>query len=87
MSGLFDPQTIVELLPHVTGSLIAAAILGVVAGVMGPLIAARDMAFAVHGSSELAFAGAAAALLLLGPASVAYGSVVGSVLAQCHLRC
>ena len=38
--------------------------MGVMAGVVGPMVQARDLAFAVHGIAELSFTGAAAALLL-----------------------
>lgn len=68
-----------ELLPLVYPSLIAAVILGVMAGFIGPLIQARDMAFAVHGTAELSFAGAACALWL--GTSVTLGAVIGSMLA------
>ncbi|TWP51159.1 metal ABC transporter permease [Lentzea tibetensis] len=60
-------------------ALIAGAVLGLVAGVIGPLVVTRKMAFAVHGTSELAFTGGAAALLL--GVSVGYGSLIGSVVA------
>lgn len=62
----------------VTHSLVAAVLLGILAGVIGPLVQARDMAFAVHGTAELSFAGAACALWL--GASVTLGGVLGSVL-------
>ncbi len=68
-----------QLLPLVYPSIIAAMILGVLAGLIGPLIQARDMAFAVHGTAELSFAGAACALWL--GSSVTLGAVVGSMLA------
>ena len=68
-----------QLLPLVYPSIIAAMILGVLAGLIGPLIQARDMAFAVHGTAELSFAGAACALWL--GSSVILGAVVGSMLA------
>lgn len=68
-----------ELLPLVYPSLVAAVILGVMAGFIGPLIQARDMAFAVHGTAELSFAGAACALWL--GTSVTLGAVVGSMIA------
>ncbi len=66
-------------LPFVQSALIACAVLGVVAGALAPLIIARGMAFAVHGTAELAFTGGAAALLL--GASVAGGAVAGAVVA------
>lgn len=65
--------------PFVHSALIAAAVLGLVAGLLAPLIVARGMAFAVHGTSELAFTGGAAALVL--GVEVGLGAVVGSVLA------
>lgn len=68
-----------ELLPLVYSSIVASLILGVLAGLIGPMIQARDMAFAVHGTAELSFAGAACALWL--GSSVTLGAVAGSVLA------
>ena len=67
------------LLGLVQNSLIAAAVLGIVGGAIGVFVIQRDMAFAVHGVSEMSFAGAAGALLLGG--SVVAGSLVGAVLA------
>ena len=63
----------------VHNALIAGAVLGVLGGVVGVLVITRDLPFAVHGISELSFAGAAAALLL--GVSVVVGSLAGSVLA------
>jgi zinc/manganese transport system permease protein len=79
MDRLFDFEDYGALLGLVHNSLIAAALLGVVGGLVGVFVQVRDMQFAVHGISELSFAGAAAALLLGG--SVALGSVLGSVAA------
>ena len=76
---VFDFDDYGLLLGLVQNSLIAAAVLGVVGGVIGVFVMQRDMAFAVHGVSEMSFAGAAGALLL--GASVVVGSLVGSVLA------
>nr|PZM96978.1 MAG: helicase [Thermocrispum agreste] len=70
-------------LPFVQSALLAAAILGVVAGVIGPLIVRRQMAFAVHGTAELGFTGAAAALLL--GVGVEDGAVAGAVIAALAL--
>ncbi|WP_159611627.1 metal ABC transporter permease [Glutamicibacter sp. JC586] len=67
------------LLPLVSNSLIAGAVLGVVGGLIGIFIMMRDMAFAVHGIAELSFAGAAFALLI--GADVVTGSVLGSLVA------
>ncbi|WP_130864929.1 metal ABC transporter permease [Acidipropionibacterium timonense] len=68
-----------NLVPLVTGSLLAGLILGILAGLIGPMIHARDLAFAVHGTSELSFAGASVALYL--GVSVTNGAVVGSLVA------
>lgn len=68
-----------QLLGLVQNSLIAAALLGVVGGVIGVFVMQRDMAFAVHGISELSFAGAAAALLF--GINVVAGSLIGSLIA------
>ena len=59
--------------------LIACAVLGLVAGLLAPLIVARGMSFAVHGTAELAFTGGAAALLA--GIGVQVGAVVGAVVA------
>src|SRR5439155_5814651 len=64
----------------VHNALIAAAVLGLLAGLLAPLIVSRGMAFAVHGTAELAFTGGAAALLA--GVSVNLGAVVGAVLAS-----
>lgn len=76
---VFSFQDYGELLGLLWPSLVAGAVLGVVGGVIGVIVMARDMGFAVHGISELSFAGASAALLL--GFDVVTGSVVGSVLA------
>ncbi|WP_431711686.1 metal ABC transporter permease [Glutamicibacter uratoxydans] len=68
-----------QLLPLVSNSLIAGALLGVVGGLIGIFIMMRDMAFAVHGIAELSFAGASFALLI--GADVVTGSVLGSLVA------
>ncbi|WP_235559178.1 metal ABC transporter permease, partial [Microbacterium sp. Leaf351] len=51
------------ILALVQNSVWAGALLGLVGGLIGVFVMQRDMAFAVHGISELSFAGAAAALL------------------------
>lgn len=68
-----------ELLVLVKNSIIAGAVLGIVGGLIGPFVMTRDLAFAVHGISELSFAGASAALLF--GVNVVVGSVGGSLLA------
>lgn len=76
---VFDFSDYGALLALVTNSLIAGALLGVVGGLVGFFVMARDLPFAVHGISELSFAGAAGALLIC--ADVVTGSVLGSVIA------
>jgi zinc/manganese transport system permease protein len=66
-------------LAFVRNALIACAVLGLVAGALAPLIVSRGMAFAVHGTAELAFTGGAAALLI--GIGVGVGSVAGAVVA------
>jgi zinc/manganese transport system permease protein len=68
-----------ELLALVKNSIIAGAILGLVGGLIGPFVMTRDLAFAVHGISELSFAGASAALLF--GVNVVAGSIAGSLTA------
>lgn len=63
----------------VQNALIACAVLGIVAGALAPLIVSRGMAFAVHGTAELAFTGGAAALLI--GIGVGIGAVAGAVVA------
>lgn len=74
-----DWATYAQLLALVQNSIIAAAVLGIVGGLIGVFVMQRDMAFAVHGISELSFAGAAAALLL--GVNVVAGSILGSLIA------
>jgi zinc/manganese transport system permease protein len=79
LGRLFNFQNYGELLALVQNSIIAAAVLGIVGGLIGVFVMQRDMAFAVHGISELSFAGAAGALLL--GVNVVAGSLVGSLIA------
>ncbi|MBA0127844.1 metal ABC transporter permease [Haloechinothrix sp. YIM 98757] len=86
MENLFDIELTLRLLglDFVRHALLASALLGLVAGALGPLIVMRRMAFAVHGTAELAFTGAAAALLLgmvFEGVAVEYGAIAGAVLA------
>lgn len=75
----FDQTGELLRLDFVQSALIAAAIIGLVSGVMGPLIVSRQMSFAVHGTSELSMAGAAFGLLF--GVSVGVGAIFGAVLA------
>lgn len=68
-----------ELLWLVRNSILAGAVLGVLGGLIGTFVMSRDLAFTVHGVSELSFAGAAAALLF--GLNVVAGSVLGSLVA------
>ncbi|GAB3268939.1 metal ABC transporter permease [Kineosporia babensis] len=68
-----------ELLPLVHNSLLAGLILGLVGGLISTFVVMRDLPFAVHGISELSFAGASGFLLL--GLNVVAGSLLGSVLA------
>ena len=79
MSTLFDFSDYGALLALVSHSLVAGALLGLVGGLIGFFVMARDLPFAVHGISELSFAGAAGALLI--GADVVTGSIVGSLIA------
>jgi ABC-type Mn2+/Zn2+ transport systems, permease components len=66
-------------LDFVQSAFLACAVLGLAAGLLAPLIVARGMSFAVHGTAELAFTGGAAALLA--GVSVGLGAVGGALLA------
>lgn len=68
-----------QILELVWNSVVAGAVLGLVGGLIGVFVIQRDMAFAVHGISELSFAGAAAFLLI--GLDVVTGSIVGSLVA------
>ncbi|MBF6134230.1 metal ABC transporter permease [Nocardia otitidiscaviarum] len=78
---MFDFATTAHLLSYdfVQQAVLAAALLGLLAGAIGPLIVSRQMSFAVHGTSELSLTGAAAALLA--GIGVGFGAIAGSVVA------
>ncbi|MWV57857.1 metal ABC transporter permease [Rathayibacter sp. VKM Ac-2754] len=78
-SQIFDFSDYGALLALLMNSVIAGAVLGVVGGLIGVFVMSRDMAFAVHGISELSFAGASAGLLL--GVGVVQGSIIGSLVA------
>jgi zinc/manganese transport system permease protein len=50
--------------PFAQHALLAGTLVAVTCGLIGPFVVIRGMAFAVHGTSELAFTGAAAGLLV-----------------------
>lgn len=78
---MLDFHTTADLLSYdfVQQAVLAAALLGLLAGAIGPLIVSRQMSFAVHGTSELSLTGAAAALLA--GIGVGTGAIIGSVVA------
>ncbi|HVK21980.1 MAG TPA: metal ABC transporter permease [Actinokineospora sp.] len=81
MDKIFDFAQTGALLKvdFVIAAIVAAAVLGLLAGVLGPLIVSRNMVFAVHGTSELALTGGAAALLL--GWDIGGGALAGSIVA------
>lgn len=80
---LFDFSDYDKLLPIVANSLWAGAILALIGGLIGVFVVNRELSFAVHGVSELSFAGAAIALLI--GFDVVLGSVFGSIIAAAIL--
>jgi zinc/manganese transport system permease protein len=80
---LFDFNDYDRLLPLVTNSLIAGALLALIGGLVGVFVMTRELSFAVHGISELSFAGAAIFLLI--GLDVVTGSIVGSLAAAAIL--
>jgi zinc/manganese transport system permease protein len=79
MDRLFDFSDYDQLIPLVQNSLIAGLLLGLMGGLIGVFVLTRDMSFAVHGISELSFAGAALALLF--GLNIALGATLGSIVA------
>ncbi|MGO4120365.1 metal ABC transporter permease [Arthrobacter sp. YAF16] len=79
LHAIFNFENYGELLVLVQNSIWAGAVLGLLGGLVGTFVMKRDLAFAVHGISELSFAGAAFALLV--GADVVFGSLAGSVVA------
>jgi zinc/manganese transport system permease protein len=63
--------------PFAQHALLGAVLVAIICGLIGPFVITRSMAFAVHGTSELAFTGAAAGLLINGNAVL--GALVGSL--------
>jgi len=78
-SALFDFSDYDQLIWLLRNSLLAGAVLGIVGGLVAVFVMSRDLAFAVHGVSELSFAGAAAGLLT--GVGVVAGSIAGSLIA------
>jgi zinc/manganese transport system permease protein len=70
-------------LPAVQHALIAAGLVAMSCGIVSTFVVARTMAFAVHGTAELAFTGAAAGLLVASNAVA--GALVGSLVVATFL--
>lgn len=79
MSTWFADTTALLGLDFVQTTLVACALLGILSGVMAPLIVLRQMSFSVHATSELALMGASAALLF--GLNVGVGAIAGAVVA------
>jgi zinc/manganese transport system permease protein len=65
-------------LPFAQHAIIATLLVALMCGLIGPFVIMRNMAFAVHGTSELAFTGAAGGLLLGGNPLI--GAFVGALI-------
>ena len=79
MNLVFDFSDFGTLVLLVSTSLLVAGLLGVLGGLVSTLVIQRDASFAVHGISELSFAGASIALL--SNIDVTFGAIAGSMLA------
>ena len=79
ISDIFNFSNYDQLIPLVANSLWAGALLALIGGLVGVFVMHRELSFAVHGISELSFAGAAIFLLI--GLDVVLGSVFGSLLA------
>lgn len=78
-SDIINFENYDQLLPLVANSIWAGALLALIGGLVGVFVMHRELAFAVHGISELSFAGAAVFLLV--GLDVVFGSVFGSFIA------
>ncbi len=63
--------------PFAQHALLAGTLVAITSGLIGPFVVMRRMAFAVHGTAELSFTGAAAGLLVVGDPVV--GALRGSL--------
>src|ERR1700759_3142071 len=63
--------------PFAQHALLAATLISIACGLLGPFVVSRSAAFAVHGTAELAFTGAAAGLLING--NPVLGALIGSI--------
>jgi zinc/manganese transport system permease protein len=64
-------------LPAVQHAFLAATLVALVSGLLGPFVITRHASFAVHGVSELSFTGAAAGILLFDDKLL--GAILGSL--------
>lgn len=76
---IFDFSDYGALLTLEHNTIVAGAVLGVVGGLISVFVMMRDLPFAVHGISELSFAGASG--FLLAGTSVVVGALTGSIVA------
>lgn len=79
MNQFFEDTVALLSYDFVIQAVIASALLGLLSGVMTPLIVLRKMSFSVHATSELALMGAAAALLF--GVGIGFGAVAGAIVA------
>jgi len=63
--------------PFAQHALLAGTLVAITSGLIGPFVVTRRMAFAVHGTAELSFTGAAAGLLVVGDPVA--GALAGSL--------
>jgi zinc/manganese transport system permease protein len=63
--------------PFAQHALLAGTLIAVISGLIGPFVVTRNMAFAVHGTAELSFTGAAAGLVVAGDPVA--GALLGSL--------
>lgn len=78
-NSLFNFSDYGQLVSLLMNSIIAGAVLSLVGGLIAVFVMQRDMAFAVHGISELSFSGGAAGLLF--GIGVVNGALAGSLVA------
>ncbi len=64
-------------LSFVQHALISGALVAIISGLIGPFVITRRAAFAVHGTAELSFTGAAAGLVIANDAVA--GALIGSI--------
>lgn len=78
-SDIINFENYDQLIPLVINSIFAGALLALIGGLVGVFVMHRELSFAVHGISEISFAGAAVFLLI--GLDVVFGSLIGSLIA------